>query len=67
MEEKSQEFISKVVLVLCQSINDERVFLEFAKILKEYNNDLEFVEILIEYLTFSIANEEYLRSFRYKL
>eukprot|EP00347_Sterkiella_histriomuscorum_P018081 403346861 len=67
MEHKTQEFISKVVLVLCQSISDERVFVEFAKILKDYNEDLDFVEVLIEYLTFTLANEEYLKNFRFKL
>ena len=52
--------------MLCQSINSEKVFLEFANILKD-TNDLHFVQDMIETMTITIAANPQYEDFRTKL
>lgn len=52
--------------MLCQSIKFEKVFLEFAKILKE-TDDLFFTQDMIETLTITIAADQNYEGFRSKL
>lgn len=58
--------MNQVIFVLCQSIKSEKVFLEFAKILKE-TEDLYFVQDMIETLTITIAADHNYEGFRNKL
>lgn len=56
LQDLSQIRINKVIFMLCQSINEERVFLELAAILRNIR-DLEFVEDMIDGLTKCIAED----------
>ena len=51
--------MNQIISVLCSRIQHERVFLEFAKILRDLAPDyLEFVEEIIEALTITIATNK---------
>ncbi|CDW85005.1 vac14p [Stylonychia lemnae] len=67
MGDRNQFIVGQVIQVLCQSINDERVFLEFGRVLRDYQNDLYFIEEMIDFLTYTIAGDQYHESFRLKL
>ena len=75
-----QDKINQVISVLCSSIQSERVFLEFARILHEttavyqeqtdtltFSTDIRFAQDLIETLTITVASNPMYEGFRNKL
>ncbi|CDW77902.1 vac14 family protein [Stylonychia lemnae] len=66
LKDMNQDKMNQVIYVLCQSIKSEKVFLEFANILKDIP-DLYFVQDMIETLTITIAADHNYEGFRNKL
>ena len=65
-KEINQERINQITNCLCNSIQPEKVFMEFATIFHKMT-DLNFVQDMIETLTFAIAASPYYKALRGKL
>jgi hypothetical protein len=65
-KEINQDKLNQITYSLCNSIMAEKVFIEFASIFQR-QSDLDFVQDIIETLTFAIAASPNYKEFRAKL